>query len=123
MVLLCLTGLRWQAAAGGASLRLRAPSKRTFYCCGCLCSRRAGAATSWTTTETHIADPRVRSANPQLIRMLASHAGGGSAEKHHHQQQADVLHEVVLGRRTAGRMFDGRPVPEDVLLRAVEAAT
>ena len=37
------------------------------------------------------------------------------------QHQA-IVHEALVGRRTAGRMFDGRPVPEDVLLRATEAA-
>jgi len=58
------------------------------------------------------------------VRMLANIAGGTAEDQHHQQQrQADVLHEVLLGRRTAGRMFDGRPVPKDVLLRAVEAAT
>ena len=35
----------------------------------------------------------------------------------------ELVHETLLGRRTAGRMFDGRPVPEGVLIRSVEAAT
>ena len=39
------------------------------------------------------------------------------------QLAVELVHETLLGRRTAGRMFDGRPVPEGVLIRAVEAAT
>lgn len=35
---------------------------------------------------------------------------------------AAVLHDVLTSRRTTGRQFDGRPVPPEVLHRAVEAA-
>eukprot|EP01050_Picozoa_sp_SAG11_P010522 SAG11_NODE_1057_length_6008_cov_3.405991_2_plen_277_part_00 len=35
---------------------------------------------------------------------------------------AAAVHDVLTGRRTTGRHFDGRPIPQEVLHRAVEAA-
>ena len=57
-----------------------------------------------------------------VVRIQGAAAPFSTASTPPPDAAAAALHDVLTSRRTTGRLFDGRPIPPEVLHRAVEAA-